>query len=257
MGKIMGRLAYLGFGLYRPIDKYLVGQAGAVLVNGYFGQSLIRDTYKLPATVITHGFELAETGVTTAVQVRQRYKLGDRPIILTVNHLHPRKRIDLLLKAMTAILEECPQVVALIVGQGPEGNALKVLATTLGLDETQVIFSGFVAEAELAAYYQAAQVYAHMGRDETFGLAVLEASANGVPVVAANEGGPREILEEGVTGFLVEAQPSQFAAQLSWLLQNPSAAQEMGAQGAKAAHARYTWQQGAQDFRQAVAKARG
>jgi glycosyltransferase involved in cell wall biosynthesis len=155
---------------------------------------------------------------------------------------------------MPAILAECPQVVALIVGQGPEASALKALAASLGLDETQVVFSGFVAEAELAAYYQAAQVYAHMGRDETFGLAVLEASASGVPVVAANEGGPREILEEGVTGFLVEAQPHQFAAKLSWLLQNPTSAQEMGARGARAARTRYTWQQGAQDFRQVLAK---
>ena len=256
MGRVVGRVASLLFGLYRPIDKYLARQADAILVNGEYGQSLIATTYGLPSTIITHGFELAQLPDLdiAAYSIRQRYRLGHRPLILTVNHLHPRKRIDLLLKAMPAILIECPDAVALIVGQGPEEAALRSLAAQLGLTtntsdtEDKVIFVGFVLENELPAYYHAAQVYAHLGRAESFGLAVLEANAAGLPVVSANEGGPCEILEDEVTGFLVEPQPAQFAKKISWLLQNPDQAQQMGENGAKKVRQRYTWQRGAQDF---------
>jgi len=253
---VVGRVASLLFGLYRPIDKYLARQADAILVNGEYGQSLIVTTYGLPSTIITHGFELAQLPDLdiAAYSIRQRYRLGHRPLILTVNHLHPRKSIDLLLKAMPAILIECPDAVALIVGQGPEEAALRSQAAQLGLTtntsdtEDKVIFVGFVLENELPAYYHATQVYAHLGRAESFGLAVLEANAAGLPVVSANEGGPCEILEDEVTGFLVEPQPAQFAKKISWLLQNPDQAQQMGENGAKKVRQRYTWQRGAQDF---------
>ncbi len=255
MGRVVGRVANLLFGLYRPLDKYLAQQADAILVNGEYGQNLIAETYGRSSTIITHGFELAQLPDLdiAAHRIRQRYRLGQRPLILTVNHLHPRKRIDLLLKAMPAILAECPDAAVLIVGQGPEEAALRALAAQLGLTnnpdgEDKVIFVGFAAENELPAYYHTAQVYAHPGRAESFGLAVLEANAAGLPVVSANEGGPCEILENEITGFLIEPEPNLFAQKISWLLQNPEQAQQMGENGAKKVRQRYTWQRGAQDF---------
>lgn len=256
LGRVIGPLANLLFGLYRPLDKYLARQADAVLVNGEYGRSLIKQTYGLDSTVITHGFDLPTLpdSVQLVQQIRDRYHLGTRPVILTVNHLHPRKRIELLLQAMPAILAKCPEATALIVGQGPEEAALKAVAAQLGLNSEQVIWAGFVPENELAGYYQAAQVYVHTGKAESFGLAVLEASANGLPVVAADEGGPREILQQDKTGFLVKAEPQQFADKVSWLLQNPKQAREMGAAGTARTRQHYTWQQGAHDFTNAALK---
>lgn len=247
---LLGKLVYPLFGLYRPIDSYLAHQADAVLVNGQYGQSLIAETYRLNSTIITHGFELpAPTDVQSHVEsLRARYNLAQKAVILTVNHLHPRKRIDLLLKAMPQILAEQPNAVALIVGQGPEEANLRKLAVDLNLSDAQVIFAGFVPEAELAAYYRVAQLYAHLGKAESFGLAVLEASASGLPVVAANEGGPREILSEGETGFLVAANPESFAERIVWLLQHPKQASQIGQAGAASVSQRYTWEQGARDF---------
>lgn len=247
---LAGKIAYPLFGLYRPLDKYLAHQAAAVLVNGQYGQSLIAATYHLSSTVITHGFELPVLSDEQAVveQLRTRYHLEQKAVILTVNHLHPRKRIDLLLQAMPKILEAQPNAVALIVGQGPEEANLKKLMAKLGLNSSQVVFAGFVPETELAAYYKVAQLYAHLGKAESFGLAVLEASATGLPVVAADEGGPREILSDDETGFLVEATPQAFAQKISWLLQHPERARQMGQAGAEKISQRYTWEQGAKDF---------
>jgi glycosyltransferase involved in cell wall biosynthesis len=246
----LGRLARPFLRLYRPIDRYLTRQAGAVLVNGQYGQKLIRETYGLPATIITHGAEtdLVPGAVAQGSDLRQRYGLADRPVLLTVNHLHPRKRVNLLLETMPLVLAKHPDAVALVVGNGPEKSSLQAQAAALGLQPEQVIFAGFVPETELAGHYAAANIYVHTGRAESFGLSILEASMSGLPVVAVDEGGPREILKDGETGFLVNPDPAELASKLNQLLSNPAQARQMGQTNADRVKSRYTWQKGAEDF---------
>ncbi len=236
--------------LYRPVDRYLARQADSVLVNGQYGQQLIRETYGLPATIITHGAETGlAVGATEQVSaLRTRYGLAEQPVLLTVNHLHPRKRVNLLLETMPLVLAEHPGAVALIVGSGPEKSSLQALAAGLGIKPAQVIFAGFVPEAELAGHYAAATVYVHTGRAESFGLAILEACMAGLPVVAVAEGGPLEILQEGESGFLVKPDPVELASKINYLLSNPAQAHQMGQTGADRVKSRYTWQKGAEDF---------
>ncbi|MEI7555152.1 glycosyltransferase [Candidatus Chlorohelix sp.] len=241
------------FRLYRPIDRYLARQASAALVNGCYGQSLIRETYGLPSIVITHGAELTKSSdpAESANQIRARFGLEGKRVILTVNHLHPRKRVNLQLEALSLLLPKYPDVALLVVGSGPEAQNLRELAGRLGIGDS-VVFAGFVPDEELAACYSVAAVYLHSGRAESFGLSVLEASAAGLPVVAADEGGPRDIILEGQTGFLVEANPAAFGATLEWLLTHPTEAQEIGRRGAARVAQHFTWQQGAQDFLSAL-----
>lgn len=236
--------------LYRPIDRYLARQADAVLVNGQYGQQLIRETYGLPATIITHGAEtaLAPGADEQVAALRARYGLGDRPVLLTVNHLHPRKRVNLLLETLPLVLAEHPDAAALVVGSGPERASLQAQAARLGLTPEQVIFAGFVPEAELAAHYAAANVYVHTGRAESFGLSILEACMAGLPVVAVAEGGPLEILQDGENGFLVAPYRAELASKINYLLSHREEARQMGQTGAERASARYTWQKGAGNF---------
>jgi glycosyltransferase involved in cell wall biosynthesis len=149
---------------------------------------------------------------------------------------------------MPLVLAEHPDAAALIVGNGPEKAGLQDLAARLGLNPAQVIFAGFVPETELAAHYAAASLYVHTGRAESFGLAVLEACMAARPVVAVAEGGPREILQDGQTGFLVEPAPAELASKINYLLAHPDCAQQMGRAGAAWVSSRYTWQKGAEDF---------
>ncbi len=248
-GKLGGLVRGL-FRLYRPLDRYLAKQADGILVNGLYAQSLIRETYNLPSTVITHGVDFLplDNLAETVQQVRTRHGLLDRRVVLTVNHLHPRKRIDLQLKAMPLLLKECPNVALLIVGSGPEAANLRELANQLELTPQQVVFAGFVSDVELAAYYAVADLYFHSGRAESFGLSVLEASAAGLPVVAADEGGPRDIIVDGATGFLVEATPENFAAKAAWLLDNIAEAKKVGQTGAELVAMKFTWGMGATSF---------
>ena len=99
----------------------------------------------------------------------------------------------------------------MVVGEGPERARLEQLARDLDVSGA-VIFAGFVPDNDLPNYYALASLYLHTGRLESFGLSVLEASRSGVPVVSVDEGGPREIIEDGRTGLLVPASPDALAA---------------------------------------------
>ncbi len=251
-----GKLVQILFLAYRPLDRYLARRADRVLVNSEFGRDLIRQTYQLPSTVITHGVDLASPeNLEQAVEnLKERFKLKGKNVILTVNHLHPRKRLDLLLEALPLILKEHPAAVILIIGKGPEEQALKALRDKLGLDPAQVIFAGFVSDPELASCYALADIYAHTCRVESFGLSVLEGSGSGLPVVAVDEGGPREIIEDGKSGFLVPAHPQEIASKINFLLENPEIARTMGLYGSRRVNELYTWRRGAEDFLEALGK---
>ena len=94
-------------------------------------------------------------------------------------------------------------------------------------------FPGFVAEAgDLPGLYRLASVFITACEVETQGLTTLEAAASGLPVVAARAGATPEMMEDGVTGYLVAPGNSDaMADRLVWLLQNPAQAKAMGQKG--------------------------
>lgn len=124
--------------------------------------------------------------------------------IITVGSLIKRKGIDLIIKAMAELKVTHPQVRLRIVGDGPQRESLESLARRLGVDDI-VVFQGFVPNKEIAALYEASDVYVSMSFSESFGQTLVEAMAVGLCVVAAENVGSRGIIEDGRTGFLVRS----------------------------------------------------
>ena len=87
-----------------------------------------------------------------------------------------------------------------MVGDGPDAERLRTLLPG-------AVFLGFRGGRELARLYASLDVFVHPGPYETFGQAVQEALASGLPVVAPDAGGPRDLVLPGRTGFLVPARP--------------------------------------------------
>lgn len=230
--------------LYRPIDRWLIGRADLVLANSRFGASEIREAYGLPALVIDHGVALAPVDQTAIDAINARFGLGEMPVMLTVNHLHPRKRLDLFLAVLARLRSAGTPVVGLIAGDGADRARLQGIAADLRVNDC-LRWAGFVPESELLALYQRAQVYLHTGQRETFGLSVLEAAAAGCPVVAVDEGGPRDILEAGRLGVLAPADPEALARAVTDLLGDPARARQLGDLAATAVKSRYRWEHGA------------
>ena len=97
-------------------------------------------------------------------------------------------------------------------------------------------------------YYAAASCYLHAGLEESFGLSVVEAAYCGCPVVAVDEGGVQETIEDGVTGHLVPPTARDLAQAVRSILKKPDMGRAMGAAGHDRISRIYRWQQGAADI---------
>jgi glycosyltransferase involved in cell wall biosynthesis len=231
---------------YGAVDQWLIRRVDDILVSGPFAESLIREQYGLPSHVVTPGvtFDAARADRSAA---RVALGLNDRDrVALTVNFLHPRKRVDLLLRAWAQIEPRLPAATLLVVGDGPEREALVRIAENLRL--TRARFTGYVTEEAMERYYAASDLVVHVARQETFGLTVVEAAAFGVPSIVVDEGGLRYTVIDGETGLRVIADETAIGASLARLLDDVETARRMGEKARTLIASRYTWRRGAEDF---------
>ncbi|MFG2781664.1 glycosyltransferase family 4 protein [Streptomyces prunicolor] len=181
-------------------------------------------------------------------EVRERLGLTDRPVVVCVSRLVPRKGQDTLILAMPRILARQPDAVLLIVGGGPYEKELRRLARETGVTDS-VRFTGAVPWAELPAHYGAGDVFAMPCRTrrggldvEGLGIVYLEASATGLPVVAGDSGGAPDAVLDGETGWVVRGgSPEEAADRIVALLGDAELRQNMGERGRQWVEERWRW----------------
>lgn len=181
--------------------------------------------------------------------VRRRHGLADRPVVVCVSRLVPRKGQDALIRALPAVRRRVPGAALLVVGGGPYRSTLERLARDVGVAR-DVVFTGSVPWDELPAHFAAGQVYAmpcrtrNRGLDvEGLGIVYLEASATGLPVVAGDSGGAPDAVREGETGYVVDGRaPDRIADRLVTLLADPELARRMGAAGRSWVEREWRWE---------------
>ncbi|GHJ52465.1 glycosyltransferase family 4 protein [Micromonospora chersina] len=182
-------------------------------------------------------------------RVRLRLGLADRPVVVCVSRLVPRKGQDMLIRAMPEIRRRVPDAALLVVGGGPYRATLEKLARQTGV-ERDVVFTGSVPSAELPAHYAAGDVYAmpcrtrNRGLDvEGLGIVYLEASATGLPVVAGDSGGAPDAVREGETGYVVRGRDvAQLADRVATLLADRDLARQFGAAGRAWVEREWRWE---------------
>jgi phosphatidylinositol alpha-1,6-mannosyltransferase len=181
-------------------------------------------------------------------ELRARYGLLDRPVVVCVSRLMARKGQDTLIDAWPMIQRRVPDAALLIVGGGPYRAKLERAVVERGL-VGDVVLTGTVPWAELPAHYAAGDVFAmpcrtrNRGLDvEGLGIVYLEASATGLPVVAGDSGGAPDAVLDGETGYVVPGGNGPAAAErIVELLSNSAAAREMGARGRSWIEASWRW----------------
>ncbi|MFE9958831.1 glycosyltransferase family 4 protein [Micromonospora sp. NPDC005299] len=182
-------------------------------------------------------------------RVRLRLGLADRPVVVCVSRLVPRKGQDMLIRAMPEIRRRVPDAALLVVGGGPYRATLEKLARHTEV-ERDVVFTGSVPSAELPAHYAAGDVYAmpcrtrNRGLDvEGLGIVYLEASATGLPVVAGDSGGAPDAVREGETGYVVRGRDvPQLADRVATLLADRDLARQLGAAGRTWVEREWRWE---------------
>jgi phosphatidylinositol alpha-1,6-mannosyltransferase len=176
--------------------------------------------------------------------VRERLGLGDRPVVVCVSRMVPRKGQDTLISAWprvrAGLARARPGVdpVLLLVGDGPYRAELGRLAERTGVSGS-VVFTGPVPAADLPAHYDAGTVFAMPCRTrrggldvEGLGIVYLEASASGLPVVGGDSGGAPDAVLNGETGYVVPGRDAAAVAdQIIRLLADPAGAAAMGEKG--------------------------
>ena len=151
--------------------------------------------------MLEHGIErvhLWRRGVDTSLfspslrsaKLRARYADPEEKLVVYVGRLAPEKQV-----ADLRVLHDMPGVRLLIVGDGPERDALR-------RDMPRARFAGFRSGTDLAAHLASADLFVHPGELETFGQTIQEAMASGLPVIAPRRGGPVDLVTPSRTGWL-------------------------------------------------------
>ena len=183
-------------------------------------------------------------------EVRQRLGIDpDRPVVLCVSRIVPRKGQDTLIRAWPQVLRRSAvEPLLLLVGGGPYRPTLDRLVTQAGIAGS-VLFTGAVSWDDLPAYYDAANIFAmpcrtrRAGLDvEGLGIVYLEASATGLPVIAGDSGGAPDAVLDGETGYVVPARNQDaLTGKLVELLADPLGAAAMGEKGQAWIEREWTW----------------
>ena len=193
-------------------------------------------------------------------EIRKRYGLTDRPVVVCVSRLVARKGQDMLVRALPALRRRVPDVALLLVGGGPNRDKLTELAAGLGVAE-DVVTTGSVPWEELPAHYAAGDVFAMPCRSrmrglevEGLGIVFLEASATGLPVVAGRSGGSPDAVVDGETGVLVDGTSlDEVVTAVGDLLSDPDRAAAMGRAGRAWVEHAWRWDVLAEEFRSMLA----
>lgn len=166
--------------------------------------------------------------------LRQRLKLTNKRVILTVGNMSERKAQDVVIRALPEILAQCADVVYVIVGLPTRQAALEALATTLGVRQ-HVCFVGPVPDHELAMFYNLCDLFVLVSRKssdgdvEGYGIVVVEAAMCGKAAVVSCHGGLPEAVHYGETGLLVpEDEPGATAQAILQLLMDNTKRVMMG-----------------------------
>jgi glycosyltransferase-like protein len=232
-----------------------------ILVVSEHWRDLLYREYGTKAQVVHNGvdvarFQAADPG--QAKELRQRAGAADRPLILSVGGIEPRKGSDTLVQAIAALKQAALKkatlkkdgrdpVLAVVGGhsfQDYRPYRDRVLASLPGLGlrlDDDVVLVGTVPDAELPAWYAAADVLAFPSTKEGWGLAVLEAMSAGLPVVASDLPVFGEYLTSGRDALLVPVDdPAALATGLATVLDDPDLAASLR-DAALATAQRYTW----------------
>jgi rhamnosyl/mannosyltransferase len=225
--------------VYRPILQATLSAADRIIVTS--GRYRDSSPFLMPRATRCRVVPLSVDATRfTTIDPAGLARLRERfpgPLLLSVGVLRYYKGLHILLEALPAL-----DATLVIVGTGPEEERLKKLADDLQITG-RVHFAGYVPDADLPTYYQAADIFvlpSHL-RSEAFGTVLIEAMAAGLPLVTAEIGtGTSEVNEHGQTGFVVAREdPAALVRALQVLIADQGLRERFGQEGRRRALVEY------------------
>lgn len=178
--------------VYAPTEQY-----GQLLVNNGFNPAAVR--------VLPRGVDLTHFSPDKRRNnFWAAYNLNGGFKFLYVGRVSKEKNLDNMIKGFLSLLEENPEVDLVIVGDGPYCEELRAR-----YPHRRIAFTGFLYGEELQTAYASADAFVFPSMTDTFGNAVLEAHASGLPAIVSNSGGPQEIVSSHRSGLVIDARTPQ------------------------------------------------
>jgi glycosyltransferase involved in cell wall biosynthesis len=249
--RIKKLLRVLHSGITNPFarrrERRLVQRAHALVANSLYSAEVFHRLFERSSVV-------AYPGVDGEIF---RYARPEHPKgVLSVGSLDVIKGHDFVIECVSRVPREQRPHLTIICPQGTHSTREALYLEGMARDRgvTLEIVCG-ISDEELAARYANAIALLFAARLEPFGLVCVEAMACGCPVLTVEEGGPRETVVDGVTGFVLPRDPDRFAQKLLQLIQDLELGRRLGANGARRAREQFSWKQHASDTAVAIAQA--
>lgn len=233
------RGSYYGYFYGRPILRRVFANLDARIAVSRAAKRFVRQYFMAPYRIIPNGVEV-ERFHPGAVQPIPELQDG-RPNILFVGRPEKRKGVGYLIRAYPQIKNAFPDARFIIVGAGDwEESPYRAYIERHNMRDIHIV--GYVSEEDKARYLRSAHVFcAPAVQGESFGIVLLEAMAAGLPVVASEIVGYRDVVTDGQEGVLVPPRDAAaVAGAVCRILQDPGLAASMGEAGIETA-AQYSW----------------
>ena len=228
--KRRGIVAWISNGIHQAIGRRVdrvVAISEAVRAAAVAREAAIAGKIR----VVLNGIRDPSAGTLTDPKTLRR-TLGvqtDTPLVVCLSRLDAEKNLEVLIEAMTAVTAANPPAVCVVAGAGDEQARLQRQIDAAGLGG-KVRLLGF--QADPLSLVRAGNLFVLPSALEPFGLSIVEAMALGVPVIAVRAGGPREIVADGVSGWLVPpGDAAAMAARIIVVLEQPDLAARLGTGG--------------------------
>jgi len=241
------------------ILKKIISQAKGIIANSHFTQDELLELGAAAEKIITvnpcpnlANQEVSEWKIN---EIRETYGLKNKKILLTVGRLVKRKGHDMVIESLPLILKRVPNLIYLIIGDGPELKNLETKINQKGLRD-KVRFLTHVTTQELPAFYSLCDVFIMPARQigpdvEGFGIVYLEANLFGKPVIAGRGGGVTDAVIDKKTGLLVDPKnPAAIAEAAINLLTTPALSEKLGLQGMDRTIEKFNWENQVEKIKQ-------
>ena len=233
------------------LSKKILDQAEKIICANSYLAEIVKQTFPDLAkkiSIVNPGVEnLIADNSRLAAQLKEKYNLADKIILLSVGRLIKRKGFDKVIEAMPEILKQAPNLVYIIIGNGQEIENWQLKIKNLGLAGKIKIIKQATDE-ERNDWYKISDIFVMPSRNingdfEGFGIVFLEANLAGKPVLAGQSGGVGDAVIDGLNGLLVDPENiNDLTEKIIKLALDPELRKKLGEQGRERAIREFNWQ---------------
>ncbi len=201
---------------------------GVIVPSEKMKQELIRIGIKKPITLIPNFIDTSKFTPGKSNFLHSLFGIPkNRQILLSVGRLAKEKNFEFIISFFAKIVKDFKHVQLVIVGEGPEKQNLINLIKEKKLQEYVTLTDGISID-QMPQVYQDADIFVFTSTTETQGLVTLEAAAAGLPLVLVTDEAYKDVIEDGINGYVLPAEENVFTQKIIFLLQNPSLQKKFG-----------------------------